>query len=93
MNEIWTQVIITVGPIVLAMIAAFRYSIAQANKKDKTFLDYLETMQTQQLEYYEAKNGHLERISKAFTKTIDKNTKALDNLTVEVKLIPSNIKK
>ncbi len=90
MNEsVWLQLVITVGGVATAMFATIRYSIAQNNKKDKGFLDYLEKMQTQQLEYYETKNGHIERISKSFSNTMNKNTRAIDNLATQVKMIPN----
>ena len=80
MENIWAQLIITAGSILTAMLVTIRYAIGQANKKEKQFLDYLEKMQTQQLEYYEQKNGHLERISKSFASAINKNTRSLDKL-------------
>lgn len=79
-EAVWIQLIVTAGSIGVAIFATVRYSILQANKEKKRFLDYLEKMQNQQLEYYETKNGHLERISKEFTKTILKNTSAIEKL-------------
>jgi hypothetical protein len=84
-EAVWVQLIITIGAIGAAMFATVRYAILQSNKEKKGFLDYLEKMQAQQLEYYEIKNGHLERISKDFTKTINKNTKAIEKLTASKK--------
>lgn len=81
MNDVWLQLIITAGVVIGGMFVTIRYSIAQSNKKEKNFLDYLKAMQTQQLEYYETKNGHLERISKSFTNTINKNTRATEKFT------------
>lgn len=80
MENVWVQLIITSGAILSAMFLTVRYAIGQANKKEKQFLDYLQKMQTQQLEYYEQKNGHLERISKSFANAINKNTRSLDKL-------------
>lgn len=85
MSDIWIQLIITSGSVVAAMLLTIRFAISQSNKKDKSFLDYLKNQSAQQLEYYESKNGHLERISADFTKTINKNTRAIDKLAVYVK--------
>lgn len=80
MEQVWIQLIITSGAIISAIFLTVRYAIGQANKKEKQFLDYLQKMQTEQLEYYEQKNGHLERISKSFASAINKNTRSLDKL-------------
>ena len=78
MENVWIQLIVTSGAILSAMFVTVRYAINQANKKEKQFLDFMQKMQTQQLEYYEQKNGHLERISKSFSAAINKNTRSLD---------------
>lgn len=80
MESVWIQLIVTSGAILPAMFLTVRYAINQSNKKEKQFLDFMQKMQTQQLEYYEQKNGHLERISKSFSAAINKNTRSLDKL-------------
>lgn len=80
-----TQLIITAGAVFTAVFATYRYSVGQASKREKIFLDYIQEMQDKQLDYYTSKNGHLERISKLFSKTIDKNTRAIDKLSSRIK--------
>jgi hypothetical protein len=84
MENIWMQLILTGGTAITAMFFTIRYAIKETNKGKDNFLDYLKDMQEQQLQYYENKNGHLERISKEFSKTIIKNTKAIDNLALQL---------
>lgn len=85
MQSIWIEFIIAVGTFFTGIFATYRYSVAQNSKREKTFLDYIQSMQDKQLEYYTQKNGHLERISEMFSKTIDKNTRALDKLSARIK--------
>ncbi len=85
MDNIWIQLIITGGTALSAAFGAYKYSVNQSAKREKIFLDYIKDMQKQELEYYEKKNGHLERISTLFSKTIDKNTRALDKLSARIK--------
>lgn len=85
MGNVWIQLFATIGAVLAGMFVTIRYAIKESNKKEKTFLDYLENMNARQLEYYTQKNGHLERISETFAKTIDKNTRALDKLSARIK--------
>lgn len=80
-TSVLLQLIVTIGAIISGMLLTVRYAINQGSKKEKFFLDYLKDMQEKQLEYYEVKNGHLERISNEFSKTINKNTRAIDKLS------------
>lgn len=84
MENIWIQLILTGGTAITAMFFTIRYAIKETNKGKDNFLDYLKEMQQQQLEYYENKNGHLERISKSFANSINKNTKAIDKLALQL---------
>ncbi len=85
MQNIWIQLIVSVGAVIAGFFTLQKYSIKESAKKEKTFLDYIQSMQDKQLEYYTQKNGHLERISEMFSKTIDKNTRALDKLSARIK--------
>lgn len=79
-SSVWIQLIVTIGSLIGGMLITVRYSISQSNKKEKFFLEYLDKQEQRQVEYYEVKNGHLERISKLFSKAIDKNTDAINKL-------------
>lgn len=80
-SNIYVQLIITVGAIISGILLTVRYAMMQGNKKEAFMLNFIKDMNDRQLEYYEVKNGHLERISKDFTKTIDRNTRAIDKLS------------
>ncbi len=73
------------GTVLGGMFITIRYAIGQTNKKEKAFLEYLEKSQTQQLDYYANKNGIIEKISETFSKTINKHTKSIDKLIIELK--------
>lgn len=85
MNDVWIQLIVTIGTVLGAAFVTIRYAANNNRKKDKAFLDYLENSQNKQLEYYEQKNGHLERISLEFSKAINKNTRAVEKLISQKK--------
>lgn len=80
MENIWIQLIITSGSVLLGLFFTIRYTINATNKGKDSFLEYLEKMQEQQLQYYETKNGNIERISNLFADTVNKNTAAVQEL-------------
>lgn len=84
-TQLGLQLITSIGLAIGSAFGAYKYSINQSNKERKMLLDYIKEMQAKELEYYEKKNGHLERISKLFSQTIDKNTRALDKLSARIK--------
>lgn len=74
MNDtVLVQLIVTAGAIISAVFLTVRYSIQQSVKRDKM-----------QIEYYESKNGHMERMADKFTDAFNKNTKALNKLTTQI---------
>jgi hypothetical protein len=75
----------TVGAVLAGMFVTIRYAIKESNKKEKAFLEYLEKSQTQQLDYYANKNSIIEKISSTFSKTVNKNTKAIEKLAGELR--------
>lgn len=85
MENVWIQLIIMIGGVLGATFMTVRYTANINRKKEQAFLDYLAKRDDAQLEYYEQKNGHLERISNEFTKAINKNTTAINKLIREKK--------
>lgn len=85
MENFWIQLVVSGAAVVGGIFATYKYSLNQGSKREKVFLDYIQKMQDKQLDYYTQKNGHLERISQLFAKTIDKNTRALDKLSARIK--------
>lgn len=86
MEGVWIQLIITAGTVLAGMFVTIRYAISHNNKKEKNFLEYLDKSEARQLEYYETKNGTIERISESFTKALNKNTKTLDRLVADLEV-------
>lgn len=85
MNEVWIQLIAALGTIFGGLFLTIRYNIKENNKAKEGFLSFLRESNEQQMEYYEKKNGHLERISKDFTTAINKNTRSIDKLAAQRK--------
>ena len=61
--------------------------VSQANKRERSLLKHNEAREKQLLEYFEKKNGHIERISSRFNDTVKENTKTLSELATEIKLL------
>lgn len=89
MENIWLQLVITVGGVVTAGFVTIRYATAQAARREKAILENNRIMQQMQLEYYETKNGHMERMSKDFTKASNMMSKAINKLSTEIKVLSS----
>lgn len=70
------QLIITGGSVITAIFFTIRYSIQQSVKRDKI-----------QIEYYESKNGHMERMAKDFTNAFNKNTTAINKLSTKIEVM------
>lgn len=80
-----TQLIVTIGGIFAGLFGVYKYSAALSAKREKMLLESIQEMQDKQFEYYALKNGHLERISTLFSKAIDKNTRALNKMSLNNK--------
>ena len=66
-----------------------RYIITTNTKREGTILDHHERQQTQMMEFYEKKNGHLERISKDFAESHKEVGKVMGALITEIKVLAS----
>ncbi len=84
MPNIWIQLIITGGAVVTTLFFTIRYLSLQNTKREKSSQDYHTKMQQMQLEYYETKNGHMERMAKDFTKASNKMSMAVNKLAVQI---------
>jgi uridine kinase len=80
-----------------------KYLSAQNKKREDSLLRHNEIMQKQQLEYFEQKNHHIERMQEQFIKankeiaernseSNDRNTKAIQALTTEIKVLAAKRK-
>lgn len=87
MNEVWLQLIITGGAVITSIFFTIRYSLAQTAKREKALFDHTEKTQAKMLEYFETKNGHMERVAKTFTVASNKMAKAIGNLSTQVELL------
>lgn len=84
-SQVWLELIAAIGGVLGAMFFTVRYAIKETNKGKDSFMKFLKELNDRQLDYYETKNGHLERISEQFSKSIDTNTKAIARLTAKLK--------
>jgi len=84
-SNIWIQLILTSGGVLTAIFFTIRYAMSQTAKREKALLEHTKDTQEKMLEYFEKKNGHLERVSQDFTETSRKMADAITNLTIELK--------
>jgi len=83
-SNMWIQLIITGGAVLTTLLVTIRYISLQNSKREKNAQDYHERMQKMQYEYYETKNGHMERMANDFTKASNKMSNAITKLTKEI---------
>lgn len=94
MNQtVLVQLIVSAATILGGMFALIKYSINQNSKREKIVLDFLQKMQTENLEYNTTKNGHMERMAKTFTLASNKMSKAVNNLATQVAVLKERKKK
>ena len=70
------QVATFLGTLITGLFAFLRYSTMESAKREKTLLDYFET-----------KNGHMERIAARFSDSMDKNSIVLGDLKTEIRVL------
>lgn len=92
MNEVWLQLIITGGTVIGGIFLTIRYSMKQVAKREQALLSHTEKTQQNMLEYFETKNGHMERMSKSFILSSNKMSKALSKLSEEIAVLSSKHK-
>ena len=81
-TSIWIQLIITGGAVITGIFFTIRYSMSQVAKREQALLTHTQKTQETMLEYFETKNGHMERMSKQFTTTSNKMAKAINDLSL-----------
>ena len=87
MEGVWLQLVISGGAVVTTLFFTIRYLSLQNSKREKQSQEYHETMQKMQYEYYETKNGHMERMAKDFTRASNKMTEAVGKLSTEIRVM------
>jgi len=85
--NILVEIIIGGVTVLGGMFALIKYTISTNIKREKLLLEHQQAQQTQIMEYYEKKNGHLERISKDFSDSHKEVGKILGALTTEIKIL------
>lgn len=85
--NILIEIVIGAGAVISGVFALIKYMITQNTKREGAILQHNEKQQTQMMEFYEKKNGHLERISNKFTDSNNSMIKAVGNLTTEIKVL------
>jgi len=85
--NILIEIIIAVGAILAGFFGLVKYIVSQNTKREAIILENYNKQQTQMMEFYEKKNGHLERISNKFSESNDAMTKAINDLTTEIRVL------
>ncbi len=81
------QIIVTVGSIFGIVFGTVKYIAAQTGKREKALLDHTEKTQEMMLEYFETKNGHMERMADKFTATSKDLSASINNLSTKIEIM------
>lgn len=92
MDNIWLQLIVTSGATLTGVFFTIRYAMKQISRREKALLEHTEKTQETMLEYFETKNGHLERVSNEFTKSSNKMAKAIAKLSKQIAILSTEHK-
>lgn len=84
------EIIIGGGAIFSGMFALIRYMISANTKREKAILDHHEAQTATVMEFYEKKNGHMERIAKDFSEAHKEVGKAMIAFTAEIKVLAAS---
>lgn len=87
MKEVWIQLIVSGAALFGGMFTLIKYSITQNKKREDAILEHTQKSQQMLYEYVEGKNGHMERIANRFADVSDKQTKAISDLAIEIKVM------
>ena len=81
------------GVTVLAgLFGLIKYMVGQNTKREKFILDHHKSQQTEMMEFYEKKNGHLERVATRFAESTDKMSGSMGKLTTQIQILNSHNK-
>ena len=87
MSDVWIQITITAGSIITAGFGLFKYAIGENKKMQKELYNHTQKTQEMMLEYFEQKNGHIERISNEFSTSNKKMASAVSKLATELRVL------
>lgn len=93
MNEVFIQIAVGVVASIGGLYALIKYISKTNAKREETILDHNEKVMKQMLEYFEVKNGHMERIAGRFSTAVDKMSDTLGELRTEIRVLNENHKK
>ena len=92
-SELLIEIIIGGVAILGGFFALIKYTISSNARREEALLEHQESQQALMMEFYERKNGHLERIATRFTDSNIKMTDAISKLTIEIKVLAEKHKK
>lgn len=86
-NELVIQLIAGLTTIFGTIFGAVRYVANQTAKREKALLEHTQKTQETMLEYFETKNGHMERMSNKFTDTAKELSNSINNLATKIEVM------
>lgn len=86
MENIVIQIILTIGGTLASIFALIRYMVSENRKREEVLLEYNGQREKQMLEYFEKKNGFMERMTSDFTKTSREQSNAIHELSAEIRI-------
>lgn len=93
MHEVWLQIIAAVVTLGGTIFGTVRYISHLSNKRERALLDHTQKTEQLMLEYFEKKNGHVERIVKSTTESNKELATAVNNLSTEIKVLAAKTHK
>jgi len=92
-TESIVQIVIGITSICGTIFGAIRYVALQTAKREKALLEHTEKTQQSMLEYFETKNGHMERMSNRFADTAKDLSSSINNLATKIEVMHQSSKK
>jgi flagellar biosynthesis/type III secretory pathway M-ring protein FliF/YscJ len=92
MQEVWIQAIAAAVSIIGTVFACIKYIASQTAKREQSLLEHTEKTQSMMLEYFETKNGHMERMADKFTATSKELAASINNLSTKIEVMSSKKK-
>jgi len=87
MENVWIQFILMGGSAITGLFFTIRYLSQQKSKSEKQLFEHTQKSQEMMLEYFETKNGHMERMANKFTDTADNLANVISGLSTKIEVM------
>ena len=91
MNDVWIQIIITLGGIFGGLITYGKYLLTQTDKREERMIKMFEESQQNIIQLYSQKNAQNERITKDFSNTVREINKSILDSNRQTNILRENL--